>query len=182
MRLLVNLITFSRLLMSPMLILAEPFSVFFYLIYGYCGLSDIVDGWLARKAHIQSPVGAALDGIADIVFFSISAFVWVPRVPIESWQLWWLGTILAIRGVSMLIGLNKYSILIPFLHTNLNKLSGFLLFFMPFLSLIPYPDLLTIPLLAVSSLAVFEEVSIHLLSDHLVRDIPTIFYVNVNNI
>lgn len=185
MRWLVNIITFSRLIASPALLLAEPFSYLFYIIYAYCGLSDLADGWIARKARIQSQVGAALDSMADMVFFGISAIIWVPRVHLAYWALWWVGTLLVFRGISMLICFGKYQILIPFLHTNMNKFAGFLLYFMPFAFMLPsqaYVNYAIIFLGAVSAVATFEEVSIHLLSDRLVRDIPTIFCINVNKI
>jgi CDP-diacylglycerol--glycerol-3-phosphate 3-phosphatidyltransferase len=33
----------------------------FWLLYALCGISDMVDGWLARKLHAETKTGAILD-------------------------------------------------------------------------------------------------------------------------
>ena len=38
------------------------------MLYLAAGLTDILDGFLARKMHWETALGAALDGIADFVF------------------------------------------------------------------------------------------------------------------
>ena len=47
-----HIITSLRILLSGMLLGIEPFSPFFLLIYFLCGLSDICDGYLARRLHV----------------------------------------------------------------------------------------------------------------------------------
>jgi cardiolipin synthase len=37
-------------------------------VLGFAGLSDVVDGWAARKLGQATPVGALVDGVADKVF------------------------------------------------------------------------------------------------------------------
>ena len=37
-------------------------------ILGFAGLTDVLDGWAARKLGQATPVGALVDGIADKVF------------------------------------------------------------------------------------------------------------------
>jgi CDP-diacylglycerol--glycerol-3-phosphate 3-phosphatidyltransferase len=40
----------------------------FWVLYALCGISDTVDGRLARKLHTETKSGAVLDSVADIVF------------------------------------------------------------------------------------------------------------------
>ena len=44
-----NYISISRIIMSIALLIPKTFSITFYTIYIYCGLSDMLDGFLARK-------------------------------------------------------------------------------------------------------------------------------------
>ena len=52
------------------------------LLYGCIALSDVLDGWLARKAGAPSHVWGQVDAAADIVFTSLSLAVmsWLGRV------------------------------------------------------------------------------------------------------
>ena len=63
-----NILTNIRILCSIALLFCPVFSVVFYALYVIAGLTDIVDGWVARKTHTVSEFGAKLDTIADIVF------------------------------------------------------------------------------------------------------------------
>ena len=49
-----NYISISRIIMSIVLIATAPFSVMFYIIYIYCGISDMLDGYIARKSKNES--------------------------------------------------------------------------------------------------------------------------------
>ena len=77
---LANIITVSRIIVSISIAFVIPFSSIFFLLYSYCGISDIIDGFVARKTHTESVRGALLDSITDIVFLAIIAFKLVPLV------------------------------------------------------------------------------------------------------
>jgi CDP-diacylglycerol--glycerol-3-phosphate 3-phosphatidyltransferase len=55
-----NAITLLRIAGSLGLLLCDVTSVVFWLIYGLCGISDIADGWLARKLKCVTKTGALL--------------------------------------------------------------------------------------------------------------------------
>lgn len=61
--------------MSILLSVTETFSIPFYIIYFYCGISDMLDGYIARKIKNTSQIGAILDSIADIIFEIIICIV-----------------------------------------------------------------------------------------------------------
>ena len=51
-----------------LLLFFSPFSIQFYIVYLSCGLSDMIDGTIARKTYSTSAFGAKLDTVADFVF------------------------------------------------------------------------------------------------------------------
>jgi cardiolipin synthase (CMP-forming) len=62
-----NVITFARLCVVPLavwLVMEHRFSAAFFLFLA-AGLSDAVDGWLARRSGGGNAVGALLDPVAD---------------------------------------------------------------------------------------------------------------------
>ena len=76
MKYLPNIITIIRIPLSIAMLLVTPFSMFFWIFYLSCGLTDIIDGFLARKLHQESKFGAKLDSISDFIFAGgITVFV-----------------------------------------------------------------------------------------------------------
>ena len=65
-----DLLTVSRILFSLVLLFVRPMSGIFYLVYLLCGISDMVDGAVARKNGNVSKTGAAFDSAADCVFIA----------------------------------------------------------------------------------------------------------------
>ena len=99
----------------------------FWTIYAFCGISDMVDGWLARRFHAETKAGAILDSVADIVFVVCCAIRLLPAMQIPGWLWIWAGVIVVIKiinQVSSLVVNQRFC----FLHTVANKLTGFLLF------------------------------------------------------
>ena len=127
---LANFLTVCRIFCSLWIIRFPVFSQEFYTSYLFCGFSDIADGIVARKTGTQSPFGAKLDSIADLIFV-VSAFIkLLPEISLPPW-LWYLtGSIMVIKVANLVVGY-VYHGRILFEHTVLNKLTGFLLFLLP---------------------------------------------------
>lgn len=122
-----NIITLLRMAGSFGLLFSDVTSGVFWIIYSLCGISDIADGWLARKLHAESKTSAVLDSLADICFVACCAILLIPVVQIPTWLWIWAGMIVAIKivnQVSALIVCNRFC----FPHTIANKLTGLLLF------------------------------------------------------
>ena len=66
-----NVITGLRILVSAVLLFCPVFSPIFYVLYLIAGLSDMVDGVIARKTNSVSEFGSRLDGVADFVFVAV---------------------------------------------------------------------------------------------------------------
>ncbi|MBR5551378.1 MAG: CDP-alcohol phosphatidyltransferase family protein [Muribaculaceae bacterium] len=126
-----NIITSCRVLCSILLLFFQMTSIPFYVLYLFCGLSDVLDGIIARKTHAVSVFGAKLDTFADFIFVAILLIkIWLEMdVPIWLWI--WIVTIGGIKIVNVIGGfvLAKRFIVE---HTILNKVTGVLLFLLPF--------------------------------------------------
>ena len=124
----------------------------FWTLYVLCGLSDMADGWLARKLHAETKTGAALDSVADIVFVACSALRLLPALEIPSWLWIWAGVIVFIKIVNQISALVVYK-RFCFPHTWANKLTGLLLF-------LTVPTLFwsVIPIAVAATLATFAAV------------------------
>ena len=99
----------------------------FWTLYALCGISDMVDGWLARKLHAETKAGAILDSVADLSFVVCCAIRLLPLLSIPSWLWIWAGIIVVIKivnQVSALVVFKRFC----FPHTVANKWTGFLLF------------------------------------------------------
>ena len=134
-----NIITLLRIAGSLGLLLCDVTSVVFWIIYGLCGISDIVDGGLARKLKCVTKTGALLDSVADICFVAYCAWKLLPILELPQWLWLWAGVIVAIKVVNQLSALVMYGHCC-FPHTLANKITGFLLFIavpMTFLSIVP---------------------------------------------
>ena len=122
-----NIITALRIAGSIGLLFCNTNGWIFGTIYVLCGLSDMIDGWLARRLHAESKTGSILDSIADLVFVVCCAIQLLPILSIPSWLWIWAGIIVIIKSVNQISSLIIIKQLcLP--HTIANKLTGFLLF------------------------------------------------------
>ena len=124
----------------------------FWVIYALCGISDMVDGWLARKLHAESKTGAVLDSVADIVFVACCAIRLLPVLEIPVWLWIWAGVIVFIKMVNQVSALAVCK-RFCFPHTWANKLTGFLLFLT-----VPTMFWSMIPVSIIAALATFAAV------------------------
>jgi len=95
-----NELTFLRLAFLPLFIIAIKYDRYFValgiLVAG--GLSDALDGWLARSLNQKTALGAYLDPIADKLLMSSSYFVLALKDKIG----WWLAILVLGRDVLLL--------------------------------------------------------------------------------
>ena len=134
-----NILSALRFLGSVCLLFCSPAGVAFWVIYGLCGISDMVDGYLARRLHAESTAGAVLDSVADVCFVACCAMKLLPVFQIPTWLWIWAGLIVSIKMINQISALVVQKRLC-FPHTLANKLTGLLLFMavpMAFWSIVP---------------------------------------------
>ena len=125
-----NYISISRAIMSIILLIPETFSISFYIIYIYCGISDMLDGYVARKSKNTSNIGAKLDSIADIIFFIVAIVKILPVINLSKGIVIWIIIIAVIKIFNVIYSYIYYKKIV-LLHTVANKITGFLLFILP---------------------------------------------------
>ena len=149
-----NIITLLRFASAFSLLLCDVTGVVFWVIYGFCGTSDMADGWLARKLHSESKTGAILDSLADLAFVACCCWQIIPVLNFPKWLWIWGGVIVGIKLFNQICALAMYKKFL-FPHTLANKATGLLLFIGVPLTL--YLDSI-IPIVIIAIMATFAAV------------------------
>ena len=152
MTLLPNIITLLRIVGSLGLLLCDVANDSFWIIYALCGISDIVDGLLARKLKCVTKTGALLDSLADICFVACCVWKLLPILELPQWLWLWAELIVTIKIVNQLSALVMYGHCC-FPHTTANKATGFLLFIA-----VPITFWSIVPITIVASVATYAAI------------------------
>ena len=127
---LANSITISRILFSISLLVVPPRGVLFAAFYLLCGVTDVLDGFAARRLHTESEKGAMLDSVADLFFAVVYAVKILPLLHVPLWLWIWTAFIAAAKITGIVIaGKRSHRFVIE--HSFGNKLTGILLFLLP---------------------------------------------------
>lgn len=125
-----NLLTLGRIVLALFFLCLPVFSVPFFGLYLLAGLTDILDGWVARKTGTASQTGAKLDTAADIVFAVVCLAKLLPLVELPACLWIWVGVICVIKIANIISGFVVQKQFVA-VHSLLNKLTGLLLFLLP---------------------------------------------------
>ena len=128
---LANIITGLRIIGSIALLFFDAPSLPFYITYLLCGFSDMIDGAIARKTNAVSSFGSKLDTVADIVFMVVCAVKLLPMIYLPIWVWMWIAVIALIKVANIVWGFVRKKQLVDY-HAVLNKITGSLLFLLPF--------------------------------------------------
>lgn len=125
-----NYITMSRLILIPFMyiFILNHQIIFFMILFYLAGLSDVLDGFLARKLHLVSSIGKKLDSIVDFIFFIFATYFFYliyPDILKDSFYLI-LSAVLLLM-ILIISGLIKYKKTILF-HTYILKIVGLMVF------------------------------------------------------
>ena len=122
-----NLLSALRIALCLPLLLVDAMTVPFWVLYLIAGLTDILDGFLARRWDTESKFGARLDSMADFVFVLVVGYKLFPYLKLPT-ALWMMIGFIALVKIVNAISLYVVKHRIEYLHTKANKLTGFLLF------------------------------------------------------
>lgn len=125
-----DIITVSRMLFSLLLFAFSPLSPAFAALYLLCGVTDVLDGFIARKLHTESEKGANLDSIADLVFAIVYSVKILPLLNLPLW-IWIWTVIIASAKITEILIASKKAHKLSIEHSFGNKLTGLLLFLLP---------------------------------------------------
>lgn len=103
-----NALTMFRIAIVPLMLgiplaLGPAGSAFFAWLYITAAVTDVIDGWLARRGEQVTQVGKLLDPLADKMLVATSLIMLVAVGRIDSWATWMVvvivGRELAVTGL-----------------------------------------------------------------------------------
>jgi CDP-diacylglycerol--glycerol-3-phosphate 3-phosphatidyltransferase len=99
-----NALTIARLLLIPVFIVLIAASDGGYswpaaLVFGAAGITDQVDGFLARRWHVESAFGKIADPLADrlMIDTAVIMLIYESRLP-------WIALLIPLRDLAVLVG------------------------------------------------------------------------------
>jgi CDP-diacylglycerol--glycerol-3-phosphate 3-phosphatidyltransferase len=125
-----NIITGIRIVGSVIMLFCQAFSPAFYSFYIVAGVSDMIDGIVARKTGTASEFGSKFDTVADIVFVAVCLIKMIPVIDVPSWIFIWIVIIAFIKVANIAAGYIRQREFIP-VHSIINKVTGAMLFAFP---------------------------------------------------
>ena len=125
-----NTITLFRIAAGIVLLFCSVFSPSFYALYIAAGLSDMLDGFMARRTDTVSKLGARLDTMADFVLVVVCLIKLLPVLSIPAWLYAWIGIFALIKVVNIIFGFVVQRKFVA-VHSVMNKATGALLFMLP---------------------------------------------------
>ena len=171
-----DMVTLLRIVGTILLLGFQPFSACFFFLYALTGLTDVLDGWIARKTNNADDFGAKLDSAADLLFYAAILLRVFPALwntlPGSIWYA--VAGIVIVRLSAYLIAAIKYR-LFASLHTYLNKFTGVAVFLIPFLLMTDYAVVFCWIVCAVAAISALEEVVIHIRSKDYRPNVKSIF-------
>lgn len=140
-------------------LLAAPMPRRFLTLYLFCGLTDLLDGFLARRLGVCSVFGAALDSAADLAV--TAALVWRlwPMAAPGPWLTAWALAVAVLWLFAALAAWLRFGHF-GFLHTWSSKTAGALLWLYPFFLMLAQLRWPLICVLAAAYVSALEELAI----------------------
>jgi cardiolipin synthase (CMP-forming) len=126
-----NILSIGRMLAVPPLVLLLLYGYYGWalLVAIFAGVSDLLDGWLARRYGWQSRFGSLADPAADKIMMvsSYLTLAWLGYLP------WWLFGLVILRDLVIVIGGWIYHLKFERLEAQPTQLSRFNTFCQVFL-------------------------------------------------
>lgn len=159
-----NVLTLLRIVGALCLIFLKPVLGAFLFVYLFCGITDILDGVIARATDSTSALGKILDSIADLFFYGVMLIKLFPKMYeiLPKWIWLFVIGIILLRVASYTIAFvktGKFSAV----HNVMNKVSGFFVFLVP--AFILFEEIFVyyaISVCAVTCVAGINELFIHI--------------------
>lgn len=173
-----NIITSLRFLGTLLILFLAPLKTAFFVAYTLTGVTDLFDGFLARKLDVTSAFGAKLDSIADLCFYTVSLIKLLPSLWKTLPRFIWIIVvfILVLRVISYLIAAAKFHRFASH-HTWLNKTTGLFVFAIPYFLVTPIATVYCLIVCTVGILSTIEDLFIHILYSEYDENIKTIISI-----
>ena len=126
-----NALSVLRIILSVALLAPPALSPAFLVLYAAAGLTDMLDGFVARSTKTETELGAKLDSIADLTLAVICLAKILPTVAAPAWLWAWVTFIAVVKVANVVSGLvMRKRLVMP--YTVVNKVAGFVAFLVLF--------------------------------------------------
>lgn len=128
---LANILSAIRIIAGACLYLFSDITGGFIAIYVVCGVTDLLDGPVARKFESTSAVGAILDTVGDAITYMALVKILLVKHMIPSWIVYWMLAVLGLHIIAGLVSLKKTKKFYV-VHSLFGKILGGSIFVLPF--------------------------------------------------
>lgn len=125
-----HFVTSLRIVFSLLMLFFPVFSPEFYFFYLLAGITDMVDGTVARRLGTESEFGERLDTIADFIFVLAALYKLLPVIVLNRVIWIWIGIIAVIKATNIISGFVVQKRFVT-VHSLANKIAGMALFLLP---------------------------------------------------
>lgn len=176
-----NILSFSRIVLALFLLLfVHRISTVFIIIFVIAMLTDLFDGFIARKTDSCSEFGSRLDSIADFILDAVLIkMVIITRVLTKKLMIW-LMLALGIGIASPIINFIKHK-KVFFIHSLLCKVCMWMLFGIPFAVCLGFGSQYLMMTLTLGSFAMLEIVLMSIFMKEPDPDARSLYSVIKNN-
>ena len=170
-----NTLSVLRILLAGSLFFVPALTPLFLILYSAAGLTDLIDGPIARKFNVTSKIGANLDGIADYCFVAAALITIVPALEFNTRSIAIIIGFAVLKVIGMIVGYVHYRQLMM-MHTYASKTGAlFALLFPLILQTGLGENTIMIFLGIVVYLFLLEEIAINIVMPEPKRDIKGIY-------
>ena len=125
-----NMISVARIIAAISLYFFTTVSYPFVIVYVFCGLTDLLDGKIARKLNTTSTLGALLDTIGDMLtYFGFAKILFMQHL-VPLWAFLWFIAILTGNVIGGVIAKKRFGEFY-LVHSFFGRVVGGLLFLLP---------------------------------------------------
>lgn len=125
-----NFVTGVRIVFSLIMLYFPVFTPGFNACYLLAGITDMVDGSVARRFGTESEFGEKLDTIADIIFVAAALYKLLPAIALATGIWIWTGIIAVVKVINIISGFVVQKRFVA-VHSLANKITGIALFLLP---------------------------------------------------
>ncbi|QXE17875.1 CDP-alcohol phosphatidyltransferase family protein [Clostridium sp. 001] len=169
-----NCISLLRIFLAIMMLFIKPLSAPFFIIFLACQITDVLDGYIARRTHTVSKLGDNLDSIGDFIMILVLIIVLYPVIKLTIKIIIWVVVIAIIKIISMIVIFIKYKTFeMP--HTYGNKFTGFILVAFIISLAFVQSNMIMYIVCTIASISAIEELLINLYSNKLEINRKSIF-------
>ena len=119
-----NILSLSRIIFAPTILFINDNKYILFFVLMIIGLTDILDGYIARKYKNETIIGSRLDSISDFIFYILLViYAVIYEFDIIYKIKYYVTIIIIFKLLTIIFGYVKHKKLC-FLHTFGNKISG----------------------------------------------------------